>query len=439
MKKRYAMAGASSRAAGMFCEPIQKDFSDVAEVVGVMDINRRRMQALNYFLKKPVPMYTDFDKMLRETKPDAVIVTTKDAFHHQYIIAALEAGIDVITEKPMTIDEEKCRAILAAEQRTGRKVTVTFNYRYSPLRRRVKELLMEKRIGDILSVDFHWYLDTSHGADYFRRWHRRMENSGGLLVHKATHHFDIVNWLTESQPEEVFAHGRLNFYGPKRAERGERCLTCDHKRTCNFFYDLTANERLVKFYLEAEQEDGYIRDACVFAPEIDIYDTMSAVVRYTNGIQLSYSLVAYLPYEGWRLSLNGTRGRLDVIEMESRPQNVTGKDFVNVFPAREADDIIYLFPHFQPAETVHVPKGEGEHAGGDPLLQRAIFHGLESDPLRLQAGSWDGAMSILIGIAANKSIATGRPVKIADLLRQGESRTQSAEHPVIKEIFHNFT
>ena len=80
----------------------------------------------------PVPAYTDFDAMLRETRPDAVIVTTMDRYHDQYIIAALEAGCDAITEKPMTIDDAKCRAILAAERATGRKVTVTFNYRFSP-------------------------------------------------------------------------------------------------------------------------------------------------------------------------------------------------------------------------------------------------------------------------------------------------------------------
>jgi predicted dehydrogenase len=77
--------------------------------------------------------------------------------------------------------------------RTGRNCRVTFNYRYSPPRTQVKDLLMAGTIGDVLSVDFHWMLNTLHGADYFRRWHSRKEFSNGLMCHKATHHFDLVN------------------------------------------------------------------------------------------------------------------------------------------------------------------------------------------------------------------------------------------------------
>ena len=68
---------------------------------------------------------------------------------------------------------------------------MTFNYRYSPHRAKIWELLRAGEIGDITSVDFHWYLDTSHGADYFRRWHRLVECSGSLWVHKASHHIMV--------------------------------------------------------------------------------------------------------------------------------------------------------------------------------------------------------------------------------------------------------
>ena len=63
--------------------------------------------------------------------------------------------------------------------------------RTSPPRTQVKDILMSGVIGDVLSVDFHWMLNTHHGADYFRRWHRNKKNSGGLMVHKASHHFDV--------------------------------------------------------------------------------------------------------------------------------------------------------------------------------------------------------------------------------------------------------
>ena len=129
--------------------------------------------------------------MLAEQRPQTVIVTSPDATHHEYILQAMEAGCDVITEKPMTTDAARCRQILDVSRRTGRRCRVTFNYRYSPPRSQVKDLLMSGAIGEVLSVDFHWLLNTHHGADYFRRWHASKAISGGLFVHKSTHHFEI--------------------------------------------------------------------------------------------------------------------------------------------------------------------------------------------------------------------------------------------------------
>src|SRR5690606_33277886 len=110
----------------------------------------------------------DFDGMIRETKPDVVIVATIDNEHHRYIIRAMELGCDVITEKPMTIDAAKVQAIFDATARTGRRLRVAFNYRYAPAYTRFREVIAGGAIGTPLAVDFSWLLDTSHGADYFR-------------------------------------------------------------------------------------------------------------------------------------------------------------------------------------------------------------------------------------------------------------------------------
>lgn len=186
VKQRVAIVGTGSRALGMWSKDVYQNYGDKIEFVGLCDINPGRVA---YFKKETgfnCPIFTDFEKMMKEVKPDALIVTTVDATHDEFIIRGMELGANIITEKPMTTDEQKCEAILQAEIRTGKKVTVTFNYRYSPHRAKIYELLRSGAIGDITSVDFHWYLDTSHGADYFRRWHRLKEKGGTLWVHKAT-------------------------------------------------------------------------------------------------------------------------------------------------------------------------------------------------------------------------------------------------------------
>lgn len=202
--------------------------------------------------------------MIKKSNPDVVIIATTDRYHHEYIIKALEAGCDAITEKPMTIDAEKCNAILEAEKKSNKKVIVTFNLRCVPFSTKIKELIKNGIIGEILSINFEWMLDTVHGADYFRRWHRNMKISGGLLVHKATHHFDIINWFIEQEPISINALGTLKFYGPTRDERSERCLTCNHKKECEYYIDITQGE-FKKLYYECEDIDGYYRDKCVFS------------------------------------------------------------------------------------------------------------------------------------------------------------------------------
>ena len=143
--KKYAFAGASQRALNMYCKPMLNEYKDVAQVCGVYDINMGRSRSFVQESGGDFKAYESFDEMLRIEKPDCVVVTTADAFHAEYIICSLEAGCDAITEKPMTITDAMCRDILAAEKRTGKKVTVTFNYRYIPLMTKINITLENLR------------------------------------------------------------------------------------------------------------------------------------------------------------------------------------------------------------------------------------------------------------------------------------------------------
>lgn len=392
------------RALYMYAEPLRKELAGQADVVGIFDPNPLRAETVRRMAGLECPVYTDCARLLAEQKPDRAVIATIDREHHTYAVQCMEAGAEAIVEKPLAIGAEQCRAILDAERRTGRRVRVTFNLRFAPYPAAVKKLLREGALGEILSIDLEWMLDTSHGADYFRRWHRRKENSGGLLVHKASHHFDLINWWLEQTPVSVAAHGALRFYGPTRAERGERCLTCRFRDTCEFRLDLTASPFLSAFYRDCEAADGYYRDRCVFADEIDIEDTMSATVRYDGGALLSYALNAHTPYEGYRAAFNGRLGRMEIAEFHSGPR------------VQEPTYSIVLFDRQGRRTEQLVPKAEGGHGGGDERLRRMLFVGDLEDPLGQQADAQAGARACLIGIAANRSIATGQTVRIRDLL-----------------------
>jgi predicted dehydrogenase len=403
-KMRLALIGTGIRGVNMFGRNLAVDYSDCVDFVGLCDPNPSRVKFAKEYIGVNCPTFTNFETMVKQAKPDTVVVTTVDAYHNKYIVKGMEMGCNIITEKPMTIDEFKCQQILDAERSTGRNCIVTFNYRYSPHRQKIKQLLMEERVGRITSADFHWYLDVYHGASYFRRWHRLREKGGTLLVHKATHHFDLLNWWLDSEAEEVFAYGKLEFYGKNNAFRSTHCRECKFREKCKFYFDITKNKHLMELYVAHEKEDGYLRDGCLWRNDINIYDKMAVQIKYANKVQVSYSLTTYSPYEGYRIAFNGTKGRIEAWVHENQPWPMENYDQIRVTD------------NFGKTELINIPHGTGGHGGGDTRMKDKIFKNPNlPDPYRQSAGTRDGAMSILIGIAARNSIESGKPVRLGDL------------------------
>lgn len=397
--KRFVVVGTGVRCYGVFLTHVLDEFKDTAKIVGVYDVNKVRMQVYKDKLGDDCTIYNDFDKMLDSEKPDAVIVTTVDCFHHEYIVRSLDKGYDVISEKPVTNTYERCKEIRDAEKRSGHKVTVTFNCRYMPYFAKVKSLLMENVIGKIMSVNYEYTLNRWHGGDYFKRWHGKMEKSEGMLLHKSTHHFDIVNWFLEDEPVKVTALGNTVYYNNKEKYLGERCSTCKYASECESYKSQT--EKLDQIlYFNAEKEDGYIRDKCCFAPDSDIYDNMSVAVTYSKGTMLTYSLNLFSHTEGYRMTLRGEKGDMIIGNHESDSD-------------KELITIIYKNGEVR---KIYFEKAAGTHAGGDIRMLANIF-GTEKDAgLKQQASGFDGFSSAMIGIGANMSIKQGKTIELTPLL-----------------------
>ncbi len=423
-RKKIALVGTGIRGITFWGRRLVEKYGDILEFVGLSDINPGRLEFGKNYIGADCPTFVDFEEMMKKTKPDILVVTTVDSNHHEFIIKGLKMGADVITEKPMTTDEVKCQQILDAERETGRKVIVGFNYRYNPHYTELKDMLMNERVGRITSVDFNWYLNVYHGASYFRRWHGLRDMGGTLWVHKATHHFDLLNWWLDSEPVEVVAWGDLEHYGKNNDFRGDKCRTCPLKDKCDFYWDITTNDMYMDLYVAHEHHDGYIRDNCLWRKEIDIYDKMSAQIRYANNVVVNYSLTTYSPYEGMRIGFNGFDGRIDAWDgIPWRKDEKVNQAELHAQEMSQADkeksanyEEIMVMDNFGDYKLNKVRRGEGGHGGGDKRLHDRIFRTPDmEDPYGHAAGTRDGAMSILIGIAARKSIEEGKAIKIADL------------------------
>lgn len=435
--RRFAVAGTGHRAQ-MYVGALMSEHAAAGPLVGWCEPNPARAAVYNDLVARAtgepadIPRYdpADLERMIVEQRVDVLIVTAPDHTHADLVVRALRAGADVVVEKPLTISAEGCRAIVAAVEETGRSLVMTFNYRYAPRNSSLREVIASGEIGEVTSVHFEWALDTVHGADYFRRWHREKRNSGGLLIHKSSHHFDLVNWWLQDAPRRVYASGGLKFYGPDgagapqagpRPARGSEAAPGDR-----WSIDLRADPRLKALYLDAEQHDGYRRDQDPFAPGITIEDNLSVLVDYASGATLTYSLNAHSPWEGYRVTVNGTRGRaeLEVVERGSVEYDADGRAVVDPSARPEAwagDEVrpfgerLVIQRHWERAREVTIPEGIGGHGGGDAILLRDVFVGSGEDPLGRRAGYLDGVRAVAVGIAGNLSLESGGPVLVENL------------------------
>mgnify|MGYP001158366049 CR=1 FL=1 len=431
-KKRCAVVGIGNRSHS-WLSGILELHPDKCELVGLCDLNIDRCRDVNVEYGSDAAVYDDYDLMLSELAPDLMIVTTPERYHREMIVKALDAGCHVAAEKPLCTTLDDARAILEAETRNNRKIVMAFNYRHIPLNLKIKELITQGAIGTPVSMDLSWYLDyKGHGGSYFRRWHRLMKESGGLLITKACHHFDLANWWLGDIPEKVYADGALNFFGSgKNPYQGERCSNCKHADECEWYTDVCVVDRTDELSKElgykVKSVRDYIRDYCPFGNEIDIYDTMALNVRYKNGAILNYSLNSSVPYEGWTMAINGTKGRLETGINDNKPSpgwqqrhQICGPDGKllkgNGYRITDWPDhySIHVMPHGGDDYEIKLPNIAEGHGGGDFKIFEAALADIypETDELGVMTSAIDGAYSTAVGAAANISIKENRPVKI---------------------------
>ncbi len=373
-----------------------------SHVVALCDTNPQRLAVAQETLSMPgCRGYATFDEFLRHPGLDTIIVATPDYSHVGFVVAALAAGKNVVCEKPMATTLADARNMLAA--RKGQSLRVAFNFRYNAVARRVKELVADGAIGRILRVEACDILGWKHGSDYFRRWHRKQAQSGGLIIHKSTHTFDVVNWWLDDRPAVVGARAARVFYTTDR-QKGERCRTCSAAAHCRFHVDLTQDipgqfaglDRFYqRMYLEAELYDGYLRDVCVFHKDNDIPDTYDVNVRYAGGALFQYSSIFYAPYEDRTFVLQGDAGRIEVSK-------------------RAREIVCYRDNREECREVMTLPEEEGGHGGADLHLVASLFP--DRNPGNQSATAEDGYWSLAIGACANESLDQGgNPIAVPEI------------------------
>lgn len=177
------------------------------EIVGLCDISKDAVYELKEKcpLIKNVKFYRDYKKLLEEQKPELVAIATESGKHAEIALDCINAGCNVIIEKPIALNIKDANRIIEAAERMGVKVAANHQNRFNASIQKIREAVEEERFGRIFhaTTQIRW----SRGESYYKQaaWRGTWEMDGGALMNQCIHNIDLLNWMLGEEPVEVIA------------------------------------------------------------------------------------------------------------------------------------------------------------------------------------------------------------------------------------------
>ncbi|MGD9880575.1 MAG: Gfo/Idh/MocA family oxidoreductase [Reyranella sp.] len=339
---RCAVIGLGNR--GLALAALAQSFAGV-QIAWVVDRSEERIAESVKLFGNHVRGTTDVSEPLADSGIDIVFVTVPDHLHRSIAEPAFRAGKHVFLEKPLATNAADARAILAAWQESGRILQLGYVLRQAPFYEAIRAAVRAGVLGPVRIASLSEQLDVRHGASFMRRWHAQSSQSGGLMVHKASHDLDIICWLLETRPSTVSSFGGLDvFVGPPPAPF---CSQCDRRPICPYV-DTGLHERRTP--AEAADPSAYGLDLCVFRTDKDIVDNQVVSFVLDNGVRGTFYLAMQGPRRGERrIALIGDDARLDGVFEVGR--------FTIAFTDPEREPLVWAIKG----------RGRGGHGGGDRI------------------------------------------------------------------------
>ena len=393
-------------------------FPDQVRIVGVAEPIAVRND--RYAAKHGIPdenRFPTWERVFDRPKfADAIIITMPDHLHYEPCIRAMEMGYDVLLEKPMAQTAAQCREILSVSRKTGRIVAVCHVLRYAPYFIKMRSLIQDGAIGELISIQHMEPIEHIHMSHSYVRgnWHNSQETTPIILA-KSCHDLDILRWMIGKPSKSIAAMGSLKWFRKENAPAGstERCMGgCSVEADCpysalkiyhrnriwTYVFDLPEDKALQgDAILEALRTTNYGR--CVYRMDNDQPDHYTASILFDQQITANFSMEAFTSYAGRRTRIMGSMG-----DMVGDMNELTVNDF-------RTGKSITLVPK---ADDVENYKNSG-HGGGDWMLMRDFVTAVATqDPSKLTSTIDQSIESHLMGFAAEVSRKTGRvmPVKI---------------------------
>jgi predicted dehydrogenase len=366
-------------------------------------------------------VFSDWRELLdRPQLAPASIIATGDTLHAEPALRAFEVGYDVLLEKPMAPTPEECVAVVAAARRSGRLLQIGHVLRYTAFYERVRALVADGVLGELLTIDMKEHVAYWHMTHSFVRGKfRNREIAAPLVLAKTCHDLDLMVWLAGTPPRRVASLGSLQHFRPEGAPPGAlaRCtdgcpVQADCPHDAERFY-LGPNDEIARVWPWSDVSADPAREArraaletgrygrCVYHCDNDVVDHQVLAVEFEGGTTATFTVHGLASEEKRTVRLTGTRGELRGVLH---------------------DGVIEVSRHGKFGLERHTV-GEGEsavgHFGGDEgLIEHfaAVAGGSAGEGLRTS-----GEVSLashLLGFAAERARVTGTVVDLADFRRE---------------------
>lgn len=381
-------------------------FPEQLDIVGVAEpIKVRRERFVEKHKIEKQNSFTTWEDVFKKPKfADAVIISTPDNLHYGPCMKALEMGYDILLEKPISPSEQECRDILNLSQKTGRIVAVCHVLRYAPYFVKMRELIREGAIGEVVSIQHFEPIEHTHMAHSYVRgnWHDSKKTTPILLA-KSCHDLDIIKWVVNKPSKQITAMGNLKWFKKENAPEGsaDRCLDCKVRKECPYdavkhYHDQRKRVYVFDLPEEKEKQGEYIMEQlrttnygrCVYRMENDQPDHYITNILFNDDVTASFSMEAFTSYHDRRTRIMGSMG-----DMVGDMTELTVTDF-------RTGKSVTLIPK---SEDVGDYKNSG-HGGGDWLLVRDFVQAVgHQDPNILTSTIEESIESHIMGFMAERS------------------------------------
>lgn len=304
------------------------------EIIAVTDIDSIALNTTGDKYNVPAKnRFSNIDAFLSsKIKCDTVINATMDSAHYETTKKIINAGYNVLLEKPIVNNRNELIELLNLANEKGVSVVICHVLRYTPFYRKIKELLNADKIGKILTIEMNEHVSIAHFADSFVRgkWSDEEKCGSGLLLQKCCHDMDLMCWLNNfSVPSEVCSLGSRSYFIAKNAPIGatEFCYNCPHNKTClydakkvhidcDYFYFQTWRG-IPKPLSEVTYEDKveYLKTSdygrCVYTLERKLVDKQISTVEFKDGSVCSLTVVGGCTKSGRNIHIVGSNGEIE--------------------------------------------------------------------------------------------------------------------------------